>query len=244
MAMKEVLAAAGLLGVIAPAAFAATALMNGNAQSYDFSKVQEAISNALIAAGLESLLANADDAGQGSTPASASSAMGNSRMLADLIGPRITDFDGIDLDSLFDSGNDPFAHGGGADASPTSMALAASSGSVGRQDGSRTAGSSGARAGGESLSTGGAAGAADAFLRADAPFGAGGGAGSGAGGGADGGGASGAAAERLVLDDDANGFGSAPDDGMLAAVPLPTSVWMLLAALAGLGVVGYRRGAE
>ena len=239
MAMKEVLAAAGLLGVIAPAAFAATALMNGNAQSYDFSKVQEAISNALIVAGLEGLLA--DDAGQGSTPASASSAMGNSRMLADLIGPRITGFDGIDLDSLFDSGNDLFAHSGGADPSPTFMALAASSGSVGRQDGSGTAGSSGARAGG-------AAGTADAFLGADAPSGAGGGAGSvvgsGAGGGADGGGGSGAAAERLVLDDDANGFGSASDDGMLAAVPLPTSVWMLLAALAGLGVVGYRRGAE
>jgi hypothetical protein len=28
------------------------------------------------------------------------------------------------------------------------------------------------------------------------------------------------------------------------AMPLPASVWMLMAAVAGLGVLGYRRGAS
>jgi hypothetical protein len=221
MAIKKVLAAVGLVCVVAPAALA----INNEGRGFDdFREMRDRLAEII---GLQALVGGPGSVGEGHVPSRRAPDLGEARFHPLLVPtwsfvPRLADLEKI----RFDAERDPFAHGFVDIASVISKAAAVTSGPVeGGTAASQASG--GAHPGGSSGTVAGPNASGGPGL-----------AGASLGGGGGGGGSSGQTLEEIELLD-----GEAPPEETVTVMPVPPSVWMLLGAIAGLGFVGYRRRA-
>lgn len=225
MATKKVLAAVGLVCVITPAALAA---MSKGGHSYTgYEDVKQAFSNLL---GLYTVLDGAGDAGEARILERNGPHGGISRPAfrpANLLLPKFAELGPFEL--RFTNG-DPFATVM-LDESVIARAMAVTSGPV--TTGGTAAGSAAGQSDADHGSTAGAGGSGVT----DGTAGLGGA----TAGGVSGGGGGGGELDRMLLSE--MGEVNVTDDtSTVTVMPVPASVWMLLGAITGLGVIGYRRG--
>lgn len=226
MAVKKVLVALGLVCVVAPAALAASMMMNrGGGGPLD--QPAQGVVEAILAS-LTEMMEGSRDVGAGKIPQGAGPGIGVGTLpirMVDVLVPN--------LDYLKDLnfGGDGALAGVIATSSPGGAAGATGGAVATQASGARQTGSPGApffaAGGGSGRGVGGGFGIG----------GIGGGGGSGSGG--SGGGATDLALAVDMAEPPAN-VDAAPGE-TIAAMPLPASVWMLMASMVGLAFIGFRR---
>lgn len=231
MPTKKFFIAAGLVCVLAPAAFAA---LQGNRVSNSDWNVRTAFEDALALVGFQQFPQGEAEHGEGRLPPTAGHGLGKHRLLADLLGVNFSEFDDlkVDLASHLGGSPDPFSGDGASSAEVTPAAVAAIPEGVQVPKGAAM----------QSF-------AADGLgnLQFNGPGQAGIGFGNGlSAAGSAGSGGGGLPSQQLALDgetiddlDDGPGDGS-ENGGDVAVVPLPATVWMMLAGLGGLGFASRR----
>lgn len=233
MSIKKVLAALGLVCVVAPAALAASMMMNrGNAGSPDQS--HQGVIDAMLSS-LQEMIEGSRDVGKGKIPQGAGAGPGSGSLpvrSADVLVPNLDHLKNLDM------GGTEGPLGDVAAASLPAGAGGAAGGSVGTQE--RGAGQN-ASPSPVGLSTFSGHGSSGSNLG-----GAGLGNALGGPGGASGsGGLGGPSITDRALDVEpilpAADVDTITGGETIAALPLPASVWMLMASMIGLAFIGFRR---
>lgn len=225
MTVRKVLAALGLVCVVAPAALAASMMMNRGG-SVPLDQPAQGVVEAMLAS-LKEMVEGSPGVGAGKIPQGAGPGIGNGTLpirAIDVLVPNLDDLKdlGFGGDVALDGASATALPGGAAGVSGGVVATQASS--------ARQTGSPGA----PSFAAAGAGGSSGGGMGGSGIGGIGGAGGSGSGGGA-----TGLALAVDTAEPPAN-VGVAPSE-TFASLPLPASVWMLMASLVGLAFISFRR---